>query len=96
MTEKQTQQARKAAMAFQIWQIGKAVDWDITASEIADKLRLTPSGVGKICAFRGWPIRKNSRDGFQRGPFNGGTTILSMGINADLAPYRRLAAQAAD
>lgn len=96
MTEQQRQTAKRNALAFRIWQIGTAVDWDITASGIADKLGLSPSSVGRICAGRGWPVRHHSRDGFLSGRPDGRTTTLSSIAGFDFAPYRRMAAQAAD
>ena len=63
---------RRERIAFQIYQIAEPLGWDITVTELAERLNLTRSEVGWICNKKGWMprLRKTEQDwrGF-RGKF---------------------------
>lgn len=61
---------KREARAFRIWRQGVAVDWDCTATEIAEATGIHRETVIRICAQRGWPIRSVSRGGYVRGEPN--------------------------
>lgn len=90
MTEAQRIKAKRDARAFMVWQRGNAVGWDCTAADIADELRLSVLDVASICRSRGWPIRKGA------GQHEFGRVKLVQGWRDDLAPYNRLANEAAE
>jgi hypothetical protein len=63
---------RRERIAFQIYQIAEPLGWDITVTELAERLNLTRCEVGWICNKKGWMprLRKTEQDyrGF-RGTF---------------------------
>ena len=55
---------RRERIAFQIYQIAEPLGWDITVTELAERLNLTRSEVGWICNKKGWMprLRKTEHD----------------------------------
>jgi hypothetical protein len=52
---------KRKANEFRIWRLASSVDWDCTATEIAEELNLTPDTVRRICKLRGWDLQEGSR-----------------------------------
>jgi hypothetical protein len=44
---------------FIIWRAGTSVNWECTAQEIADEVKLTKQAVQKSCNRRGWILVHN-------------------------------------
>ena len=55
---------RRERIALQIYQIAEPLGWDITVTELAERLNLTRSEVGWICNKKGWMprLRKTEQD----------------------------------
>lgn len=78
---------RRERIAFQIYQIAEPLGWDITVTELADRLKLSRAEVGYVCNRKGWMprLRKTMTDRRAFGKL--GTTWLSGGFaTATLLP----------
>lgn len=47
---------KRKANEFRIWRLARSVNWDCTATEIAEELNLVPETVRRICRRRGWEL----------------------------------------
>jgi uncharacterized protein YjcR len=47
---------KRKANEFRVWRAASSVNWDCTATEIAEELNLVPETVRKICRRRGWEL----------------------------------------
>ena len=47
---------KRKANEFRIWRLASSVNWDCTATEIAEELNLVPDTVRKICRRKGWEL----------------------------------------
>jgi hypothetical protein len=47
---------KRMANEFRIWRVANSVNWDCTASELAEDLSLRPETVRRICAQKGWEL----------------------------------------
>lgn len=54
---------KSEAMAFRIWQIANAAEWNITAQDIADALGVSRATVGAYVQHRRWASRLRSTSG---------------------------------
>lgn len=52
---------RLEALAFQIWRAASAEDWDLTVSELAERLGVSHQAVSNICRHRGWFSRMHGQ-----------------------------------
>lgn len=79
---------RRERIALQIYQIAEQLGWDITVTELADRLNLTRAEVGYVCNRKGWlpRLRKTMTD--RRAFGREGTRWLSGSdaTNASLLP----------
>ena len=58
---------RRERIALQIYQIAEPLGWDITVTELADRLDLSRSEVGWICSKKGWMPRLRKTETDRRG-----------------------------
>lgn len=78
---------RRERIALQIYQIAEPLGWDITVTELAERLNLTRAEVGYVCNRKGWMPRLRRTMTDRRAFGKVGTTWLSGGFaTATLLP----------
>jgi hypothetical protein len=53
---------QKSAETFAVWRAGNSVNWDCSASDIADVTGLTERRVREICNARKYPLATEAQD----------------------------------
>ena len=53
---------KKEANDFVIWRAGTSVDWDCTATELAEETGLSAVTILKTCKRRGWKLLNGNSD----------------------------------
>ena len=53
---------KKKANDFIIWRAGTSVDWDCTATELAEETGLSAATILKTCKRRGWRLLNGQSD----------------------------------
>jgi len=64
------------AVAFCIWRIGKPLNWQCTAIELAEQTGFSISTVRKHCKERKWPILHGYQRRFEKQEKRSLTTIM--------------------